>query len=245
MRKLTTIALLLIATLPLFGGCSKGKNSNNTPFANEQDSVAYILGMNIGRNLWQMDSTLNVEALAAGIRDHYARAERFTLAEAERIYLHYINVSKPEAVLAYEDRFLEEIVRDNRSYARSKSGLTYAVEEVGEVDLTPKAAYDTVSFRYLGRTIDGREFDSSYTRGDTTRMALGDLLEGLQESLKLIGKGGRIMAYLPAALGYGAEGNQELEVAPNSTLYYEIELIGVEPAGKNIRTGRRATKIEF
>ena len=52
-------------------------------------------------------------------------------------------------------------------------------------------------------------------------------------------------AYLPAALGYGAEGNQELEVAPNSTLYYEIELIGVEPAGKNIRTGRRATKIEF
>lgn len=245
MRKLTTIALLLTAALSLFGGCSKGTKSENSLFHNEQDSVAYILGMNIGRNLWQMDTTLNIEALAAGIRDHYAHTERFTQAEAQRIYLHYINVSKPEAVLAYEDRFLEEVVRDNRSYARSKSGLTYAVEEVGDVEKTPKAAYDTVSFRYLGRTIDGREFDSSYERGDTTRMALGDLLDGIQECLKLIGKGGRIMAYLPAALGYGAEGDTELGVAPNSTLYYEIELIELEPAGKNIRTGRRATKVEF
>jgi hypothetical protein len=30
------------ATLPLFGGCSKGKNSNNTPFANEQDGLLYL-----------------------------------------------------------------------------------------------------------------------------------------------------------------------------------------------------------
>lgn len=245
MKRLTTATLLLIGVLLLGGSCSKRGQAPTATFTNEQDSVAYILGMNIARNLRQVDSTLNIEALTAGIRDHFAKSERFTAAEAQRIYLHYINVSKPEAVLAYEDRFLEEVVRDNRSYARSKTGLTYAVEEVGEVNLSPKAAYDTVSFRYLGRTLDGREFDSSFERGDTTRMALGDLLEGLQESLKLIGKGGRIMAYLPAALGYGAEGNKELGVAPNTTLYYEIELLNVEPAARNPRTNRRATKVEF
>lgn len=245
MRQLKTILPLLGALLLFLGGCSRAEKQTTATIANEQDSVAYILGMNIARNLWQIDSTLNVEALAAGIRDHYARQERFSLSEAERIYLHYINVSKPEAVLAYEDRFLEDIVRDNRSYARSKSGLTYAVEQMGEVDQTPKENYDTVSFRYLGRTIDGREFDSSFERGDTTRMALGDLLEGIQESLKLIGKGGRITAYLPAALGYGAEGSSELDIAPNSTLYYEIELINVEPASKLARPTRRGGKVAF
>lgn len=241
MKRLFIINTLLLGLLVV--GCSSGNKTKQTVFANEQDSVAYILGMNIARNLWQVDSTLNIEALAAGIRDHYARQECFSEAEAQRIYLHYINVSKPEQVLAYEDRYLEDIVRDNRSYARSKSGLTYTVEEVGDVEFTPKAAYDTVSIRYIGRTIDGREFDSSFERGDTTRIALGDLLDGLQESLKLIGRGGRIIAYLPAAIGYGAEGNEELGVAPNSTLYYEIDLIGVEHISQ--RNARRTTKVEF
>lgn len=244
MKHIPTFTTLLLSLLALtMLGCSSGKKVNHAAIANEQDSVAYILGMNIARNLWQMDSTLNVEALAAGIRDHYARQERFSKAEAQRIYLHYINVSKPEQVLAYEDRYLEEIVRDNRSYARSKTGLTYTVEEVGEVEFTPKASYDTVSIRYIGSTIDGREFDSSFERGDTTRIALGELLEGLQESLKLIGRGGRIIAYLPAAIGYGAEGNTELGVAPNSTLRYEVDLIGVEHGSQ--RAARRATKVEF
>lgn len=241
MKRLFIINTLLLGLLVV--GCSSGNKTKQSVFANEQDSVAYILGMNIARNLWQVDSTLNIEALAAGIRDHYARQERFSETEAQRIYLHYINVSKPEQVLAYEDRYLEDIVRDNRSYARSKSGLTYTVEEVGDVEFTPKAAYDTVSIRYIGRTIDGREFDSSFERGDTTRIALGDLLDGLQESLKLIGRGGRIIAYLPAAIGYGAEGNEELGVAPNSTLYYEIDLIGVEHISQ--RNARRTTKVEF
>lgn len=245
MKHLKTISLLFIGILLLSGSCSRENKPSKASIENEQDSVAYILGMNIARNLWQMDSTLNIEALSAGIRDHYTRSERFSEAEAEQIYLHYINVSKPEAVLAYEDRYLEEIAQDNRSYARSKSGLTYTVEEMGEVDFTPQSTHDTVTFRYLARTIDGREFDSSYERGDTTRAALGDQLKGVQECMKLIGKGGRIMAYLPAALGYGAEGNAALNIAPNSTLYYEIELLNVELVSRNPLTNRRATKLEF
>ncbi len=245
MKRFITVLIPLWVGMLFAGGCSEKGKQPNASLNSEQDSVAYILGMNIARNLWQMDSTLNVEALAAGIRDHYAHNERFSLAEAQRIFLHYVNVSKPEEVLAIENRFLDEIVRENRSYARSKSGLTYAVEQVGDVEQTPRNSSDTVSFRYLARTLDGREFDSSYTRGDTTRMALGELLEGLQESMKLIGKGGRITAYLPAAIGYGGDGEKELGVAPNSTLYYEIELIDLERPSASRRTPRRTQKVDF
>lgn len=239
MKRILTILTPICLFASLLGGCSDSNSPQKSSLTTEQDSVAYVLGMNIARTLREVDSTLNIEAVCAGMREHFAQNERFSMAEAERIYLHYLYVSKPEAVLAYEDRYLEEICEENRSYARSKSGLTYAVEVVGDEKFAPKNISDTVSFRYMARTLDGREFDSSYTRGDTTRVALGELSKGLQESLKLIGKGGRINAYLPAALAFGAEGNAELGVEPNATLYYEIELLNTERAEKrrlNTRT---------
>lgn len=40
---------------------------------NETDSVAYVIGLNVGYNLQRMDSTLNVEAVCQAVRDVYAR----------------------------------------------------------------------------------------------------------------------------------------------------------------------------
>ena len=62
----------------------------------------------------------------------------------------------------------------------------------------------------------------------------------MRESVKLIGKGGKILAWLPAATAYGADGDKELGVAPNATLYYEIELLELDkyanrPRGGNLR----------
>ncbi len=228
MKRFFSILLLWVTLSTLLAGCKSGHTASKEVLQQETDSVAYILGLNIGSTLMQMDTTLNIEALCAGIRDRFARAERFDDQEAQRIYLHYFHISKPEEVLAYENRFLEEFARDNRSYARSKSGLTYAVEEVGDVDQTPKGDADTVSIRLVGRTLDGREFFSSYTRNDTLRTALGSLPEGLQEGLKLIGKGGHLKAYLPAAIAYGAAGCDSLGIGANATLYFEADLIGLE-----------------
>ena len=45
---------------------------------------------------------------------------------------------------------------------------------------------------------------------------------------KLIGKGGKINAWMPSSAAYGAEGDKELGVAPNATLYFEIELVDLD-----------------
>lgn len=240
-RTLFPTALLLLAAAGPFAGCSK-RGGGEAALNTETDSVAYILGMNIGRNLWQMDSTLNVRAVCEGLADYFARSERMTVEEAQAFYLNYINVAKPEHIREYENRYLEDICRNNRSYARTKSGVTYTVEEIGDESLTPKNSTDTVSIRYVARTVDGRVFHSSFERGDTTRTALSALPDGLRESLTLIGKGGHIDAYVPAELGYGAEGSDSLGVKPNATLYYEIDLLDLERPGKNdpTRPGRRA-----
>lgn len=249
MRRTGWIAVPGLAALWMLlaaGGCSRG-GSGAGKLETESDSVAYVIGMNVARNLWQMDSTLNVRALCDGILDCFAGREKLSPQQAQTFYLHYVNVAQPEHIRAYENRYLEDICRDNRSFARTASGLTYTVEEIGDEKFTPKNANDTVSFRYVARTVDGREFSSSFERGDTTRVALGDLPEGMRESLKLIGRGGHIKAYVPAALGYGAEGNDSLGIKPNATLYYEIDLLEVEqpakPAPGN-RTNRRQS-LEF
>lgn len=222
--KRTLIALLVLALLA--AACSK-KGGGSAKLRSDTDSVAYVLGMNIGLNLLRMDSTLNAAAVCEGIRDVFRENTKLTMAEAETFYLSYINYSLPEKARAYEEQFLTDIAKSNRSYARTASGVTYTVGDVGDQNLVPVSDRDTVAVRYVIRTADGREAYSSYQRGDTLRSALGDLRRGMRESLKLVGKGGRIDAWLPAAAAYGAEGNAELGIGPNATLFYEMELVDV------------------
>ena len=224
--------LLFVILFSMAISCSKKGSSSTVQLPTEKDSVDYVIGMNLARTLHSTDSMVNYEAVCAGIRDYFLQKERWSYEDARQIYLHHIYISKPEQVLAYENQFLEEIANSNRAYARSKTGLTYAVESVGDVEKTPRNSSDTVTIRWIGKTIDNREFYSSFERKDSTRTALGDLPEGVQEALKLIGEGGHINAWLPAKLAYGAEGNKEWDVKPNSTLYFEIDLVELQRRGQ-------------
>ena len=61
-----TILLLAVGAMAL--ACSKN-GSGGAKLRTDTDSVAYVLGFNIGLNLQRMDSTLNAEAVCEGIRD--------------------------------------------------------------------------------------------------------------------------------------------------------------------------------
>lgn len=225
---------LLLTVLAIFAAaCSRPKSS--AKLRTDTDSVAYIIGMNVGTNLLKMDSTLNIEALCKGIRDIFEGKTIFTPEEAKTYYLQYVNYAIPEKVRAYEEQFLADFAKSNRAYARTKSGITYTVNEIGDQELIPSVARDTLVMRYIIRDMEGKELFSSYERGDSLRTAVGALCKGLQESIKLVGQGGKINAWLPAATAYGAEGNVQLGIAPNATLFYEIELIEVDKYSRNRR----------
>ena len=158
-----------------------------------------------------------------------------TVEAAETFYLSYVNYALPEKARAYEEQFLADIAKSNRSYARTSSGVTYTVEEVGDQDRIPTSDRDSVALRWVIRTADGKDIVSSYEQGDTVRSALRNLNRGVQESLKLIGAGGRIQAWMPADMAYGAEGDEALGIGPNATLYYEIELLDVDKYANRFR----------
>ncbi len=219
--------LLIVALLA--GACSR-KSGGGVKLRTDADSAAYVLGMNVGVNLLRMDSTLNIEAVCRGIRDAAAGNPLFTMDEAQAFYLRYVNYLLPEKALAYEEQFLADIAKSNRAYARTSSGVTYTVGELGDQDPQSIPSYDrdSVSLRWIIRTADGVDRYSSYERGDTIRAALSELRPGVRECVKLIGKGGRIDAWLPAKEAYGASGDEGLGIGPNATLYYEIELVEVD-----------------
>ena len=208
---------ILPALVLLAGACSKNSGGGGVKFRNDTDSVAYVIGMNVGANLLKMDSTINVNAVCEGIRDMFRGNPRLSAADAETFYLSYVNYALPEKARAYEEQFLLDIAKSNRSYARTSSGVTYTVTDVGDQNQVPTSERDSVALRWVIRTAAGDEITSSYERGDT-----------VQESVKLIGKGGKINAWMPSSAAYGAEGDKELGVAPNATLYFEIELVDLD-----------------
>ena len=167
-----------MAAALLAGACSK-KTGGGVKLKTDTDSVAYVIGMNVGMNLMKMDSTINVNAVCEGIRDVFRQGTRFSAA-AEVFYLRYMNYALPEKARAYEEQFLQDILKANRNYARTASGVTYTVEVLGDQEQIPASDRDSIALRYLIRTADGQEVYSSYERGDTLRTTLGGLHKGMK-----------------------------------------------------------------
>ena len=105
------------------------------------------------------------------------------------------------------------------------SGLQYRVIETGK-GRSPGPA-DTVVVHYVGRLIDGTEFDSSRARGTPATFSLGGIIPGWQEALQLMREGDTWEVVIPSELAYGARG-AGTSIGPNETLVFEIELISVK-----------------
>ncbi len=228
--KLLICVILLGA---LMSACSSGaEKSVKVAITNDTDSLAYVIGMNLGKHLIKIDSTLNAAAISRGLQDAFNGKTVLTVEQAKDFYLSYMNYALPEKVRLYEDQFLTDIAKNNRSYARTTTGVTYTVADVGNQNLLPTSDRDSVLIRYTVQDAKGREYYSSYERGDTTFTPLQKLPLGVKESVRLLGEGGRVSTWIPARLAYGAEGNKELGIEPNTTLLFDIELIEVNKYGR-------------
>jgi len=107
------------------------------------------------------------------------------------------------------------------------SGLQYKVIKAG-TGATPKAS-DEVKVHYHGTLIDGTVFDSSVQRGEPISFPLNGVIAGWTEGLQLMKVGDKFQFAIPSALAYGEQGSGP--IGPNSTLIFEVELLGIE-AGK-------------
>jgi FKBP-type peptidyl-prolyl cis-trans isomerase len=86
----------------------------------------------------------------------------------------------------------------------------------------------TVSVHYTGTLTDGSKFDSSLDRGKPFEFQLGAgrVIKGWDQGVVGMKVGGKRKLTIPSDLAYGARGFPPV-IPPDSTLVFEIELLGV------------------
>ena len=104
------------------------------------------------------------------------------------------------------------------------SGLVYLSLRDG-TGASP-AETDTVKVHYKGTLPDGKEFDSSYKRGQPAEFPLNRVIKCWTEGVQHMKVGGKAKLVCPSAIAYGERGVSGL-IPPNSTLLFEIELLGI------------------
>lgn len=131
------------------------------------------------------------------------------------------NATSPEENKAAGEAFLAENAKKD-NIVTTASGLQYEIIETGEGP-SPSATTN-VTVHYKGTTLDGKEFDSSYSRNAPATFPLNRVIAGWTEGLQLMNTGAKYRFFIPSDLAYGERGAGG-DIGPNATLIFEVELI--------------------
>ena len=105
------------------------------------------------------------------------------------------------------------------------SGIVFESLKAGKGE-SPKAT-DKVRVNYRGTFPDGREFDSSYKRGEPAEFPLNRVIKCWTEGVQMMKPGGKAKLTCPPATAYGERGAGGGVIPPNATLHFEIELLSI------------------
>ena len=229
LRSLTVI--FLVAALI---ACSQNEQTN-VKIENAQDSASYSIGYNIGKNIKTQIKDINNDAFLKGL-GHAIKGDSSLFTDQEMTQL--IQDFQQKATVKRNNE-MKEIGEKNEAAGKSfleenkkkegvfttASGLQYKILKKGDGPKPKKD--DRVTVNYVGKLIDGREFDSSIKRGKPATFGVSQVIPGWTEALLLMPVGSKWELYIPSSLGYGNRQASEL-LTPNSTLIFEVELLGIE-----------------
>jgi FKBP-type peptidyl-prolyl cis-trans isomerase FkpA len=223
------IAVKLYATEPKGAAGETRTTASHTGAAalsgSEDDKALYALGVAVAQNIVSFD---------------------FTAAELEKVKQGFTDAALGKSVdldiQAYFPRLRE--LQSTRIAAAAKAVLDKAAAEPGARRLesgviissitegtgpSPKAT-DTVKVHYQGTLANGKVFDSSIQRGEPATFPLSGVIPCWTEGVQQMKVGGKSRLVCPASTAYGDHGAPP-DIGPGATLFFDVELLGIEPAG--------------
>lgn len=213
---------------------------------------AYNLGINIGmqiasqniaalnKELFEDDSTktvnkdLFIEGFITAIKGQDGRIKGGVDAAVEYVpgamdqLKHAALTQRYAANKAAGELFLDQNKKKD-SVITTTSGLQYKVLVKGNGSVP--TADQQVKVNYRGKLLDGKEFDSSYSRKQPATFKASEVIKGWTEALTLMPVGSKWELYIPYQLAYGERNMGPIK--PFSALIFEVELLDiVKPAPK-------------
>jgi FKBP-type peptidyl-prolyl cis-trans isomerase len=200
----------------------------------DKDKLSYAVGMNIGRSIHSQSMEIDPAILLRGLKDEMAGKTVMTDMEAHNTLMQAQQEAKKKADETRQasmepnkkagDAFLAAN-KTKEGVVTLPSGLQYKILKEGT---GPKPTpSDSVVCNYRGTLIDGKEFDSSYKRGQPATFPVGQVIKGWTEALQLMPVGSKWQLFVPPDLAYGDRGAGP-DIGPGATLIFEVELISIK-----------------
>lgn len=237
-----TLSLTVLGALSVTALTGFAQDAAEIKLDTREAKISYSIGVNIGNDIKRSFERQGVEVtpaiLAKGIKDALSDSEKLMSDEEMMQLLTAFQQEMREKMAAQSAKKNESsdankaageaFLAKNRSregVVSLPSGLQYEVIQAG-TGKSPSAT-DTVEVHYKGTLIDGKEFDSSYKRGQPATFPVNGVIKGWTEALQLMKEGAKWKLYIPSDLAYGSRGAGS-DIGPNSTLVFEVELLQVK-----------------
>ncbi|MGC2450456.1 MAG: FKBP-type peptidyl-prolyl cis-trans isomerase [Candidatus Sulfotelmatobacter sp.] len=202
----------------------------------QREKNSYALGMSIGTGLKKQGVGASVDPalVSRGLRDAISGGKTSMTEDEMRAALQQLRTqvqgaqqAKAHAEGASSRKEGEAFLAANKTKEGVQTlpdGLQYKILQQGN---GPKpTANDTVTVNYRGTLINGKEFDSSYKRGQPISFPVSGVIKGWTEALQLMPVGSKWQLYIPSDLAYGDQG-AGADIGPGQTLIFDVELLGI------------------
>lgn len=193
------------------------------------DKISYAIGMSMASNLMNSGlKNIEVESFVKAFTEVINnKSTSMSPDEANQTLQEFFSKQQEDMLnknLEKGSEFLEENSK-KENIVSLPSGLQYEVITEGD-GAKPKAT-DSVKCHYHGTLLDGTVFDSSVQRGQPAVFGVNQVIKGWVEALQLMSVGSKWRLFIPSNLAYGSQGAGS-SIEPNSTLIFEVELLGIE-----------------
>src|SRR3984957_10205463 len=218
---------------PSHAAGSQVGSQNTSTLTSQKDKVSYAIGMNIGTNLHRQSVDVDPKVLQQGLEDALTGGKTLlsedeakatlTQFQAEMRQKQQEKIQQAGASNKKEGETFLAANKGKEGVVTLPSGLQYKILTAGT---GPKpTAGDSVVCNYKGTLIDGKEFDSSYKRGQPATFPVAGVIKGWTEALQLMPVGSKWQLFVPSDLAYGDAGRPGID--PGDTLIFEVELVSI------------------
>jgi len=205
----------------------------------QKEKESYSIGYEVGRSMKTDGVEVDFNVLTQGLEDAVNQKEpRLKDEEMKKLIVDLRKRTREAQQRKIQEQIVKNAKESEQFLAENKkkegvkvteSGLQYRVLKEG--DGTIPGPEDFVKVHYRGTFIDGKEFDSSYAKGEQARVQADGVIKGWTEALKMMKVGSRWQIFVPPELAYGRGGLGQ-RIPPNKVLVFDMELLAVEKGEK-------------